>query len=46
MKRVILLLGSGRVILAGCSDSNIADVVVAKAANDGGHIHESLAGRN
>jgi len=46
MKRVIVLLGSGLVILAGCSDSNIADVGVAKAANGGRTIHVSLAGSN
>ena len=46
MKRVIVLLGSGLVILAGCSDSNIADVGVAKAANGGHTIHVSLAGSN
>lgn len=46
MKRLILLLGSGLVMLAGCSDSNIADVGVAKAANGGQTIHVSLAGSN
>ena len=46
MKRVIILLGSGLVMLAGCSDSNIADVGVAKAANGGQTIHMSLAGSN
>ena len=46
MKRAIVLLGSGLVMLAGCSDSNIADVGVAKAANGGQTIHMSLAGSN
>ena len=46
MKRVIVLLGSGLLILAGCSDSNIAEVGVAKAANGGHTIHVSLAGSN
>lgn len=46
MKRIIVLLGSGLVMLAGCSDSNVADVGVAKAANGGQTIHVSLAGSN
>jgi hypothetical protein len=46
MKRVIVLLGSGLLILAGCSDSNITDVGVAKAANGKGTINVSLAGSN
>jgi hypothetical protein len=46
MKRVIVLLGSALVVLAGCSDSNIADVGVAKAANGEQTIHMSLAGSN
>ena len=46
MKRVLVLLVSGLVIVSGCSDSNIADVGVAKAANGGRTIHVSLAGSN
>lgn len=46
MKRAILLLVSGLVMVAGCSDSNITDVGVAKAANGGRTIHVSLAGSN
>lgn len=46
MNRVIVILVSGLVIVAGCSDSNMADVGVAKAANGGRTIHVSLAGSN
>ncbi len=46
MKRVMILLGSGLAILAGCSDSNIAGVEIAKAANGGHTINVSLAGSN
>jgi len=46
MKRVIVLFGLGLVILAGCSDGNLADVGVAKAENGGRTVHVSLAGSN
>jgi len=46
MKRVLVLLGSGLLMLAGCSDSNIADVGVAKARANGQTIQVSLAGSN
>ena len=46
MKRVIVLLGLGLLVLPGCSDANISDVGVAKAQGDGQTIHVNLAGAN
>ena len=46
MKHLILPFGLGLVMLTGCSDSNIADVGVAKARANGQTIHVSLAGSN